>query len=301
LKRLALAALVLVAGLACDADRRPVGSLAAAPGTILLPWPEFAEVALEVEPLAALPEEVRAPKLFVHLIDETGAVVRTFDQAIGEPWREGRAIRTRIRVLQSALAEPLPAGDYDLTVGLYDPESGRFPLDSELELRGRFEYLAATVRVPAVGREAPQARFSPDWLPAEAGGDRQVVVRRTLRGDAVGRIQLGPLAGPATVALALFVPNEIGIGSRLEIVDGGSQPKLRLVSSCGAEELELSGTGRFDADFRIPAGFGPAVCDVTVEPNFRLTTSDRAETTSVRLESVAWRAGASGSDDAPAR
>ncbi|MBC6952016.1 hypothetical protein DWB58_29210, partial [candidate division KSB1 bacterium] len=40
---------------------------------------------------------------------------------------------------------------------------------------------------------------------------------------------------------------------RLEILDGGPQPKIRIGSTCGGGQPELAGTGRFEVDLDLPA------------------------------------------------
>ena len=130
-------------------------------------------------------------------------------------------------------------------------------------------------------------------MPPESGSGRQVLTQRSLHGEGPGRFQFGPLTGPGTLTLGLVIPTEVGAGSRLELLDEGGQPKVRLETDCGAGEAEISGVGRFDVDFDVPDTEGDAGCQVRVEPNFRLTTTDRSEPSSGRLEFVAWRPGAS--------
>jgi hypothetical protein len=279
--------------LACAGGKTPVAELAAVPETLALGWPELAEVELELTPMAPLPAEAGDPIVFLHLTDESGAVVRTFDHRLPGEWRPGRAQRYRVRVHQSALVEPLPAGPYRLTAGLYDPELGRYALRTRAEEVGRQEYRLVRVSVTPPDREAPQARFSEQWLPPEPGGDRQVLVRRSLRGGAVGTIQFGPVSGPGVVQLGLFVPPSTAGDARFELLDEGPQPRVRIASTCGGELAEITGTGRFDVDLAIEGELVQGTCEVTLEPNFQLTRGDRAETTSVRLEMLAWRREAS--------
>jgi hypothetical protein len=287
----ALACLAAALGAAaCRPATAPLAELETAPETIELAWPAFAELEIALRPSAPLPAAGLRPIVFVHLLDEPGSVLRTFDHDLPGEWRVDQELRYRIRLHQSALAEPLAAGDYLLSLGVYHPEHGRFGLSGAEEIT-RNEYRVARVRVPPVDPGAPRARFSEEWLPPVAGIDRQVLGRRELRGGAAGRIQLGPIRGPGTLALGLVIPSKPGPGARLELLDGGDQPKLRVANDCGAEEAEVAGTGRFDVDLAVPPAEGPRSCEITVTPNFRVTKSDRAETTSVVLEVVAWRAG----------
>jgi hypothetical protein len=284
--RTAVAAASIAIG--CGPQGQPVAELEARPTELELAWPEFVELEVAIEPSAELPGELARPTVFVHLLDEPGSVLRTFDHPYPGDWRVGREQRYRVRLQQSALAEPLVAGEYLVSMGVYDPEIGRFALVSTAEEIAGDEYRVATVHVPALDGRAPRARFSEHWLPPEAVGNRQVLVRRTLRGGESGVLQFGPIEGAGTLALVLLVPSDVGAGSRLELLDGAGQPMVRLLTSCGAGDAEISGTGRFDVDLEIPPDASGS-CEVRVEPNFRLTTSERTETTSVRLESVSWR------------
>jgi hypothetical protein len=92
------------------------------------------------------------------------------------------------------------------------------------------------------------------------------------------------------IHLAFVVPGAVP-GTRLEVTGGEAQPKVKLSSSCGGEQSEVSGTGRFDLDLVLPAGTAAASCEIVVEPNFVLKIGDRADTTSVRLEELSFRAG----------
>ncbi len=50
----------------------------------------------------------------------------------------------------------------------------------------------------------------------------------------------------------------------------------------------MTGTGRLDVDLDLPSAGSPRICDVTIEPNFQVTSLDSAEPTSVVLEVLAW-------------
>jgi hypothetical protein len=288
--------LLLLAALpACRPAPPPVAELALTPGRLDLAWPEFAEVEITIEPLAELPPG-DAPIVFLHLLDEPGSVARTFDHPLPQPWRVGRPITYRVRVFQSALGEPLRAGEYLLTAGLYRPGQGRFPLRSKGEAVSRFEYRVASVGIRAPSDRMPHARFSEHWLPPQAGSDRQVVARRALRGGTAGTIQFGPVEGAGRLMLSFQIP-EAGGSSRLEVLDAGTLPKVRLTSSCGGGQPEVSGVGRVDIDLDVPPAAAPRLCAVTLAPNFQVTSSDRAEATSVVLEGLSWGAAADGEEN----
>ncbi len=291
--RVVFAALALLA-LGCSRAPSPVGELAARPAELVLGWPQFAELVLELRPTAALPAGAGRPIVFLHLLDEPGSVVRTFDHPLPADWTPGEPILDRVRLFQSALSEPLPAGRYIVSAGLYDLTAGRYVLESGAREVAKREYAVATLTVPAATASDPRVRFSEQWLPPEPGTDRQILVSRTLLGDAPGTLQFGPIAGPGVLHLGLMIPGEAAAGSRLEVLETGSQPKIRILSSCGGEQAEVAGQGRFDVDLAVPGGAAPVTCEISIDPNFRLTTSLRAEATSARLEALDWRPGALG-------
>jgi hypothetical protein len=240
-----------------------------------------------VRAAAALPPLAEHPIVFLHLLDEPGSVVRTFDHALPGAWLPGQPVRYRHRLLQSALADPLPAGRYLLSLGLYDRDLGRFALGGAVEEIGRQEYQVATVVVLAPMASDPQARFSADWLAPEPSTDRQIVVSRLLRGGAAGTIQFGPLAGPGQIAIGLQLPDPASSGSRLELAAGETQPKVRLSSSCGGPLAEVTGAGSFVVEIELPEGGAPAVCEISVAPNYTLPHRRRQGVGAPEL--LSWR------------
>ena len=291
-----LAALMTFAG-GCKRSAPPVAALEASPNHLMLLWPEFTELQLTFEPLTELPPGGGEPIVFVHLLDEPGSVVRTFDHPLPQPWRVGRKIEDRLRIYQSALAEPLEAGQYLLSVGLYRSGSERFSLRTEGEQVSRYEYRVATVDVRAPSDKMPHARFSDAWLPPQPGADLQVLARRSLRGGVSGTIQFGPVDGAGRLLATLEIPHEGGSGARLEMLDGTTLPKVKLSSSCGGGQPEVSGAGRVDVELEIPPAAGARICEVTITPNFQLTSTDKAEATSVVLEELSWERTSGGAGD----
>lgn len=293
MKPLTISALVLLAlaSGACRKATSPVADVDVHPSQLRLAWPEYREIDLAVRPLAALPGGATRPTVFLHLLDEPGSVVRTFDHPLPEDWKPGKKIEYRVPIYQSALAEPLASGRYLLSIGIYDASGRRFALRTGGREIARREYQIATVEVPPAAENGPQARFSETWMPPEAGTDRQVLVRRTLRGGAPGTIQFGPVNGPGRILIGLLVPWSSTSEARLELASGASQPKVRVTSSCASEQAEVSGSGEFDLDLSVPPDAAHVTCELNVDPNFKLTTAGRAESTSVRLELLAWSPG----------
>ncbi len=281
------AALLLVAGAAgCRAPSPAVARLESRPSHLRLGFPEAAEIELAFEPLTALPREVQAPIVFLHLLEESGIVVRTFDHPLPGTWRRDEEIRYRTRIHQSALAEPLEPGIYTLSAGLYDRAGGRFPLQALGGEVARDEYRVAIVEVPALATATPRARFSEGWRPTETGGDRQVMARRKLGGAGPASIRFGPVEGPGRLLLGLVVPGSGGT-QRLELQPDAEMAKLHLTSSCGGEEIEVSGPGWHDLELEVLAG-APSTCEIEVRANFLVRSGESAETTSARLELLAW-------------
>jgi hypothetical protein len=297
MKRHWLAAVALLPGIVlagCRGTGEPVAELAASPGELELQLGAYVELALRIMPLADLAAGVE-PRVFVHLIDEPGSVLRTFDHSLPAPFRSGQEIVYKVRIYQSAVAEPLAPGLYTLTAGLHDGSGGRFPLRTAAVEIAKLEYSVASVRVPEPLPSQPAVRFSPEWLPVEPGRDRQIVARRPLAGAGPGTFQIGPLQGPGEILLRLGLP--VPGNGRLERLSAEPTSKIRLHSSCGDFQAELPGEPGADGSgaeilIPVPATAGAVQCDVRIEPNFVLRTGDQAEGRSINIELLAWRAGA---------
>lgn len=283
---------VLLAG--CRGAGEPVAELAASPAELELQLGAYAELALRIMPLTDLAPGV-VPRVFLHLVDEPGSVLRTFDHTLPAPFRSGQEIAYKVRVYQSAVAEPLAPGLYTLTAGLHDGAGGRFPLRAATPEISKLEYSVAAVRVPEPSSSQPGVRFSPNWLPVEPGRDRQIVARRPLSGAGPGTFQIGPLQGPGEILLRLGLP--VPVNGRLERLSAEPTSKIRLQSSCGDFQAELPGEPGADGSgaeilIPVPATSEPVQCDVRIEPNFVLRTGDQAEGRSISIELLAWRSGA---------
>ncbi len=290
----ALAALLAVAPLACGGgEGAPVAQLSLEPGDVDLPYGSFTDLDLSWTPSAQLDGVSGHLRLFAHLLDPKGRLTRTFDQDLADDWEVGQAHHSSLRLYQSLLAPPLAAGEYTLTVGLYDESGGRWPLDTEGTRRGRDEYAMVKVHVPSQSAGLPAFEFSPTWSPIAAGSDRQVVAFRWLHGD--GSIHLSEISGPGTLWARIQIPAVETAGMRREIEDskGGEEARVGLSAGCSGFEAGVSGAGSHNVD--IPVATDSGECTVTYDPNFVMVASDPEVVTdgkrSVLLEALAWKKG----------
>lgn len=295
--RRALAAAVALAAVTAGCERapdRPVARLAASPVEVSLAYPGAAEVELAWQPLVPLGEVDGELRVFVHLLDSEGEIARTFDHRYPFAWEVGRPQQHRLELYQSALGPPLPAGEYALTGGLYDGSGRRWALETTGEAVGRREYRLATVRVeeptaaPSGGvPEPPELGFAGGWLPLEPGGDRQILGRRWMTGDAAIEASAAGAAGELVVSLAILAPPE---GVELRLDEGAAQPAVRVTSDCDGSSHHLDGIGSHEIAVAVPAG---TACRVVLEPNFELDWPEgppRAAT----LEKLYWRPASGG-------
>ena len=282
---LLLAAVALVAG--CRRGEPPVAEVRVTPATLTLPYPELRELELELVPRVEREALGEQPVVFVHLLDEPGSVVRTFDYPLPADWRPGEPRRDWVRLLQSALAPPLPEGDYELTVGLYDAASGaRFPLAGGHREVDRYEYAVARVEVPASPGPLPYCEYSPEWREVEGSPDRQILTSRWL-GAQSGRLRVAQLAAGGFVYAQLYVPPGPEPGGRFVVLPGEHGPVVTLRSTCGPEELVISGAGRQWLEWQVPAGL--TSCDFDLEANLLFAGERGEQRRSVRLELLAWQ------------
>jgi hypothetical protein len=256
----------------------PVARLSVSPAEVELGYPESVTLSAEWEMTGPLSAD--APWVFVHLLDESGAVVRTFDHELPFPWRPGETRRAPIEFWQSALAPALPAGAYQLTLGLYGPRDGRrWTLETEATAAAGGEYEVAEVRVlaPTSGIELA---FDDSWWPAQEGSDLQVLARRWLRQD--GSLVLAGLQDAARLELGLRIP-EPGKGERQVLQEGAVGARLRVSSPCTKEGAVIGGAGDHEVvlDLR-PAADGR--CVVRFEPSAVVVDLDSLASRSVALE-----------------
>ena len=284
---LTLAAALLAA---CGDEPPVVATVKVGASEIVLPYGRFVDFDLAWRARGPLTGREGPLHVFVHLRDESGSVVRTFDFAWPGSWRQGERLETRVILHQSTMGPPLDPGGYGLTLGIYDGVGRRWPLDAGGELVDRHEYRVAEVRVPAESSAEPMFQFSPEWLEVEPGRDRQVLARRWLSG--AGQLRISGLEGPGELWLRLMVasPDE-----RQELVlgEGASQPGALVRTDCGEVEARLAGFGSHDLVLPITPGGEAEACSVDVTPNFYLLQLDSGERRTVSLDGLAWSDGPS--------
>jgi hypothetical protein len=275
---------------ACHGKPSPVGRLDVQPRALTLASGEAVTVHLTWTPTAALSEAALPPIAFVHLLDGRGKLLRTFDQAFMQAWAEGSTVNQDVRVFQSALAPPLAPGSYRLSVGLYQGQGNkRYALEGLGEPIGRSEYLAATVQIPATS-DAPRIAYSNDWLPVDAGTDRQVLARRWLA-EAPGTVRVDEIHGAGLLWMELYIP-ATGNEEKLALNPGATGvPAVMVRSSCGGNETSISGPGIHGVEMPIESA-GPDGCTVTLTPNFHIDAPVEPKVRSVALQILAWMPGA---------
>lgn len=290
----ALGALLAALTLSCaEEPLTPVARLAVTPAEVALGYPASAVLSAEWEmtaPLAGSSDPGARPGepaggawVFAHLLDAEGALVRTFDHPLPFAWSPGETRSAPIELWQSALAPPLPPGDYRLTVGLYDPASGRrWALATGVMETDREEYPVARVRV--LPPEPTAVEFAGSWWPAEEGGDRQVVGRRWLREE--GTIELGGLAPGSVLALGLRIP-AAGSGERLVLAPGAEAARVGISSPCADGEVEIADAGYHlvTLDLQPPAD---GRCVVRLEPSYVVVSLESLRSRSVAVERLSY-------------
>jgi hypothetical protein len=260
----------------CRQRAEPVASLSVEPKDVNLPAGRAAGLKLTWNPKAPLDNLQGKPRVFVHLLASGRSLTRTFDHPLAHEWTPWRAQSYEIDLYQSALAEPLPAGAYELTAGLYDDASGeRWTLDSGADEVGRREYRVATVVVPAAEAGTPTYDFAGGWLPAEPGGSKQVITRRCARGDAW--IAVRGVASPGTVVLGSSVP---------KLASGAWGGAVALTASCAAERGQVNGPELQWTRIPVASSAAEPACEIRFTPVFPAAGANER---SVCLEVLAWR------------
>jgi len=280
----ALALAAVLAG--CGGEDPAVGRLEVTPTRLRLPHGGVRPLVLTWTPARELygREREGAPLVFVHLLERPGIVLRTFDHPFPQRWRPGRPVRYEVELYQSALGGPLPPGRYQLTVGLYQAGGQRWPLETAGKEVGKREYAVAEVEVPPPGEGVPAFFFAGKWLPIEAGADVQMLARRWLTGDGALQVRSAPGAGELWVVLR--IPEGTGAGERLVLEPRAAAPGVVVSSTCGGEEIGITGPGPHEV--RLPVREGAAPCEVRFDGNFALESAGSPHRHMVALEGLAW-------------
>jgi hypothetical protein len=277
----------LLLAAACGRAPEPVATLQLDNRNLELPHGRLVSLGLDWQPskpLAGLPEGVDKPLVFVHLLDAQGNVARTFDHEFPAAWSPGRAVRDRVPLYHSAIGPALPAGDYRLTVGLYDGKEKRFALQlPQGEELKRQEYVAAQVKVPATSPSAPAFTFSPEWAATEPGGDRQAVARRWLAGD--GSLEARGVPAPARVSMLLRIP-KIEAPLRLLLDPGATVATARVSANCGVGfSADVAGEGFHELAVPVQTA---APCAVVFDTNYAVVEMGTGRKLSLGLEQLGW-------------
>lgn len=265
----------------CGGEPVPVGRVLVEPGIVELGYPHSVPIQIRFEPSAELAKQQGRAKVFVHLLDQPGSVLRTFDHTLPEQWVPGQELSYTIDLYQSALGESLPAGNYMLTVGLYDSDSGRrWTLQTAGEEVARQEYRVASVSVPAGDSPGPEFVFSGDWLPLEPGQDRQILGRRWLTGAAT--LSLSSLRGPGSLRLELQIPE----WAEAEY----EQATVELTTSCSEQTVVVAGAAVHRIELQDLGSEGEELCEVYLMPAYQVPP-EVGRTELACLVKAAWQPG----------
>ena len=280
--RIALGCL-LASGLligACAPSDTPVGSLVVHPAEVALGFPEAVELELSWSPSAELSGLSGTPRVFVHLLDSSGELVRTFDHPLPTPWEPGRTIEYALPVYQSAIAPALPAGSYTIRVGLYDEAGNRWSLDAVGEVSNA-AYHVVDLEIASEAQTLPTFSFSSSWLPEEAGRDQQVLTRRWLWGD--GNLRMIGVDEPGTVWLRLATPSGPLQNHTLVLAEGETQPAVVMTNSCDGTTDRLAVDEAREFRIRVQED-----CEVTLAANYHWEEAETGTSRSLALEGLAW-------------
>ena len=286
-----LLALLLVLGLTstCSEKQAPVGELAVSQVTVSLPYPERIGLPVSWTPSRRL-EGLKPPlRVFVHLLGSEGEILRTFDHAFPDSWEPGRVVQYDVALFQSALGPPLPPGQYDLTIGLYDADGNRWPVDTSGEAVARDEYRVARVDVPLAA--APLPRFDADdaWAKLEPGGGAQILGRRWLTRS--GNLTLTGIRSSGSVWMQLLVPAATSESQQLVLDPGADQQAVRVSTSCGPGEEFFTGDGSHAIRLAIdtPESFDPKHgCDIYFDANYQVVDLETLKRRVLQLEILTW-------------
>ncbi len=256
----------------------PLAELRAGAGEAPLDYASSLKIPVGWRLLRALDPPDASPFLFVHLADGNGRMMRAYDRPIPENRADGDAIE----IWQSVLAEPLPAGRYRLTAGIYDLSTGRrWRLETNGEEIAGGEYQIAAIEVDSTRRKTPDLVFEGEWLEPDKGQWHNPGRRWMGEG---GTIRLLRTTGWSELVLTISI-NE-SPESRLRPGHEGGAPRLIIRNGCddGSETL-IDRYGTRSIALRLDGGDH---CTITLEPSFVALGAD-GERRSVGLEAAYFR------------
>lgn len=259
----------------CGRSSQPAGTLAVAPASVRLGYPQSVPARLDWKPARALDRQKGRPLVFVHLFDREKKprnLLRTYDYPLAKPWRAGQPLSDEIDLYQSALAQPLPPGRYVLSAGLYDSAGGeRWPLDAPVSLMGRMEYRVGSVEVTGPDPSAPAFEMTGAWLPLETGSGKQILARRCLAGS--GTLAASGAGSNGSVRMLVSDPLE-------------GPAEVRVTSSCEPSRIETISAGQKWLDFPIAQG---GRCEIGFEPAPPAQARPPTQRLPACLDVLSWR------------
>ena len=126
-------------------------------------------------------------------------------------------------------------------------------------------------------------------MPLEAGTDVQILGRRWLTDEGTIRVAEIPAAGMMWMQLDLS--EALPQAEELTLMEGETEPRVDVASTCDGQEVSLSGYGTHELEIRVDAdeaGSLPEECEITLRPNFQIVEVDTLARRSVGLQILSW-------------
>ena len=282
-----LASMLVMLGVAACQPQEPVARLQASPRTLTLPYPHTATLELTWQPLRPLDIPTSELIVFVHLIDQEGKVQRTFDHPFPEAWAEGNEVRYPLDLHQSAIAPPIPPGNYKLTVGLYAASGRRWPLEVDAPEVDDEEYALIEVDIPYPVMATPRFTFSDAWKAPQDTGFRQIMAHRWLS-EEQAELMIWGIDRPGEAVLRFTIPQLQEQALRLRTTTSDTVPAVAIASDCGGVQGQLSGYGSHEIRIAVQASVTGQRCTVRFSPGFYFVNSESSRRFSALLESTTW-------------